>query len=424
MRATATRCYGGNTTSAADASAKYGTDLTNQGSAFALSTDGSDGSYGAGNPTLQFAHPVKIVTMNKYPGFLNVVGSSSVPGGKASLIIRGTDNTTMRYATACDYAVPGENGLLSVQNGGEAVLQKNGSSTTVRWTFDRSWFRIEEGGVFSQQNNWGVGWTQNVEIVCGDFRAYDLSSLTMGQSVLNFVTFSGGTHLYSARGGASDFVRAGYNMDSVWTVRGTTPSTCDVGLKVWGVDGGNTMTFAVNEVTGTPASDFIMNGAISRDANQTAVLGVYKTGSGTMELNASYNVATTPTLLKGGTWLFNASTLASASSPYTIDGGTLAVADGTTNSVGILTVGENGGGINLGAGAMLTFADSSAAEWAGTNKVVVTGFAEKSIRFGTTRGGLTTAQRTRFSTDDNNRLWLDTEGYLTTTGPGIRITIR
>jgi hypothetical protein len=143
-----------------------------------------------------------------------------------------------------------------------------------------------------------------------------------------------------------------------------------------------------------------------------------------MQLNASYNVGTTPTLLMGGTWLLNGSSLTAATSPYTIDGGTLAVADGTANSLGVLTVGAAGGGIALGAGATLTFADWSAATWEAGERVVITGFEPKAIRFGTTKDGLATEQRVRLRTSDNKRLYLDAEGYLTTTGPGSRLIFR
>ena len=177
------------------------------------------------------------------------------------------------------------------------------------------------------------------------------------------------------------------------------------------------MTFAVNDVA--DGVDFTMNGVITRNASEPDVLGVYKTGAGTMELNASYNVGDTPTLLMGGTWLFNASSLASASSPYTIDGGTLAVADGTSNSLGVLTVGAAGGGITLGEGATLTFADSSAAEWTAGERVTITGFAEKSIKF---TGGLTAAQCMRFRTSEGKRLIVDMDGYLTF--PGAMLILR
>ena len=97
----------------------------------------------------------------------------------------------------------------------------------------------------------------------------------------------------------------------------------------------------------------------------------------------------------------------------------MAVADGTSNSLGVLTVGAAGGGITLGEGATLTFADSSAAEWTAGANVTITGFAEKSIRF---TGGLTAAQCRRFRTSEGRRLIVDNDGYLTF--PGLVLILR
>ena len=388
--------------------------------------------YGVHDITLYFsasAIPVKYATMSYYPGIRKMAGSTAVPGCKAQLVIKGTDNTRMRYAppNGNGHVLPYTDGLLRVLNGGDVVQQKAQNSYDPMWVEDRALIRIERGGRFLQQTYWGLGKSQRVEIIGGEFCAYNVSSAPAGQLVVNLMTFTDNARFYPMQVRSSDLVRAGYMQDAVWTVRGTSASTFGLPLNIWGAAeedaGGNTVTFAVSDVTGDSASDFIMNGAISRNAGEPDVLGVYKTGAGTMELNASYNVGTTPTLLKGGTWLFNASSIASASSPYTLDGGTLAVADGTTNSVGVLTVGESGGGIALGEGATLTFADSSAAEWTGTNKVVVTGFAEESIRFGTANGGLTNAQRIRLRTSENKPLYINAQGYLTRIN-GAKIVIR
>ena len=398
------------------------------------------GSYGVHDLSLKFrsSYDVKYVTMGYYPGIRNMVGSTAVPGCKAQLIVKGTNNTRMRYnpSTANSHALPYTDGLLRVLNGGELVQQRpnrNESnqqvlSTLSIWVDDRALIRIEDGGVYKQQAAWGIGVSQRVDVANGEFRAYDVSSAPAGQIVANLLTFSGGTYFHSVQGRSGDLLRAGYSQDAIWTVRGTSSSTLDMPLQIWGMKetaaGGNTVTFAVNDVTGTSASDFIMNGAITRNVSEPDVLGVYKTGPGTMQLNASYNVGTTPTLLMGGTWLLNGSSLTAATSPYTIDGGTLAVADGTANSLGVLTVGAAGGGITLGAGATLTFADSSAATWTGDGKVFVTGFAENSIKF---TGGLSDAQRTRLRMNDGTgngkALYINAQGYLTRI-VGTRLIIR
>ena len=432
MRATATRSFGGNETPAADAVARYGTDMTNKGTAFTLSTDGSAGNYGVRNPTLNFQYPipVKHATMGYYPGIRKMAGSTAVPGCKAQLIVKGTNNTKMRYnpSAANGHVLPYTDGLLRVQNGGEVVQRKPQNSYETMWVEDRAQIYIEAGGVFKQQTYWGLGYKQHVDIMGGEFRAYDVPSAPEGQLVLNLLTFSGDVNFHAGQIRSGDITRAGYKQDAVWAVRGASASSFELPLQLWGAAeeaaGGNTMTFAVNDVA--DGVDFTMNGVITRNASEPDVLGVYKTGPGTMQLNKSYNVGTTLTLLMGGTWLLNGSSLTAATSPYTIDGGTLAAADGTANDLGVLTVGEAGGGITLGVGATLTFADSSAATWMGaaTDRVVITGFAEKSIRFGTTKDGLTTEQRVRLRTSDNKRLWLDAEGYLTLTGPGSRLIVR
>ena len=420
IRATEARSYGGNDTSAANAIAKYGTDLSTQ-TKFTLSTTGAEGNYGVHNPTLVFQYAIRVrhVTMGYYPGIRNMAGATSAPGCKAQLIVKGTDNTKMRYnpSPGNGHVLPYTDGLLRIKNGGEVIQRKSQNSSEVMWVEDRALIYIEEGGVFRQQTYWGLGFQQRVDIMCGgEFRAFDVPSAPTGQLVLNLATFSGNVDFHSAQIRSTDMVRAGYKQDAIWTVRGTSTSTFNLPLSLWGMKetdaGGNTMTFAVNNVTGTSASDFIMNGAISRNASEPDVLGVYKTGSGTMQLNASYNVSGTPTFLKKGTWLLNGSSLTSASDPYTIDGGTLAVTDGTANSLGVLTVGAAGGGITLGAGATLTFADSGAATWDAGERVVITGFAARSIRFGTTKSGLTPVQASRFRTSEGRSLTIGNDGYL------------
>ena len=429
MHATSARGYSG---SVAIAVARYGTDLSG-GSAYTV-FDGSSGTYGVHKVSLKLKSPyvVKQATMSRYAGIRNMAGSTSVPGCKAQLIVKGTNNTKMRYnpPSTNGHVLPGTEGLLRIQNGGEVVQTKAQNSYETMWVDDKALIYIEEGGVFKQRTYWGLGYKQSVDIMGGEFRAFDVPSAPQGQLVLNLFTLSGDVYFHSMQGRSGDIVRAGYKQDAIWTVRGACPSSFELPLSLWGAAeeaaGGNTMTFAVSDVTGDSATDFTMNGAITRNASEPDVLGVYKTGAGTMELTASYDVGDTPTLLKGGTWLLNGSSLTVATSPYTIDGGTLAVADGTSNDLGVLTVGEDGGGITLGTGATLTFADSSAATWTGeaTNRVVITGFAEKSIRFGATKDGLTTEQRVRLRTSDNKRLYLDAEGCLTTIGPGTRLVIR
>ena len=418
MRVTGARCFGGNSTTEAQAREKYGTDLTGaQVYVVAVSDTDNSANYGIHDVTLAFTSktPIKSVAIGRYIGIRAMKGSTAVPGCKAQVVVRGTDKTVMRYvpATGNAHVLPEKDGILRIEKGGEAVAQNTGmTSTSTMWMSDAASdvIRVEKDGVFRQQSAWGVGITQRVDLVEGEFRAYDNSAITMGHCKLNLLTFSGNARVYSARGGADDYVRAGYTQDSIWTVRGTAASQCDVGLNLWADTTGNTMTFAVNDVTESAASDFIMNGGLGVNPDYRYIT-VYKTGVGTIEFNKSVNLRGCPLVLKGGTWLVGPAALTQATDPVTLDGGTLATAKAGTR-LGVLTVSENGGGITLGEGATLSFADSSAAVW-DTNKVVVTGFAEKSIRFGTSAQALTGEQLNRLRTSEGKRLYMDDDGYLT-----------
>ncbi len=371
--------------------------------------------YGVHDIELMFssAKPVKLAGMSRYPGIRNMAGSSAGPGGKAQVIVKGTDSTVMRYAPAAGngHVLPLTDGLLRVQAGGEVIQQKTGmSSTSAMWVDDRAQIYIEKSGVYRQRSDWGVGVKQAVDIMDGEYSVRDIASVAQGHCALNLLTLSGGVRLHSAD--SDDYVCVGSTngvINARWTVRGTSASTCDMALRLWAASSGGNMTFAVSDVA--EGTDFAMNGTIVVDSSYPNVT-VYKTGPGTMQLNASYNVSGKPTLLKDGTWLVNGSSLTSASDPYTIDGGALAVAAGTSNSLGVLTVGEDGGGITLGDGATLTFADSSAAEWTAGESVVITGFTERSVRIGTSGSALTSAQMMRFRTSEGRRLILDPNGYL------------
>ena len=86
-----------------------------------------------------------------------------------------------------------------------------------------------------------------------------------------------------------------------------------------------------------------------------------------------------------------------------------------------LAITARGGKIKLGAGATLTFADSSAETWPKTAMVKVEGFAEKAIRFGTSHAS---APSRKIFTTDEGRLYVDDEGYLTASLPGGLIIVR
>ena len=397
--------------------------------------------YGLHNVSLQFRSsgvPVKSATMGRYPGIRNMAGSTATPGCRAQVVVRGTENTIMVYdpSPADSHVLPYTDGLLRVQKGGEVVQRYSGlNSTNSMWVEDRALIRIEDGGAYRQQSDWGVGVSQRVEIVSGEYRVRDLPTVTSGRSLVNYLTLSGGARILSMCGATNDYIRAGYMRNAIWFVRGTSPSYCDAPVRLWGAaeyeGGGNTMTFAVLDVTGDDASDFVLNGGVSVDANEPDVLGIYKTNPGTMELTAPYRVSGKTTYVNGGTLLFNGTDITSPGDVFAIDGTKLAFGAATSNEFGRVVVGENGGEIVFGAGAKVMFADQSGVAWIGTGTLTlrVDGFAEKSIRFGKTHDALTEAQRARMQVFDDAtgeavKFYMRNDGFLTAKGPSLAIIVK
>jgi hypothetical protein len=186
----------------------------------------------------------------------------------------------------------------------------------------------------------------------------------------------------------------------------------------------------VADVTGDDKSDFYMlkdfiycdkvSAGGSTDFDKVE-LGKY--GPGTLEARGKHQLQTGYKInIYGGAWKLGASHITDdAAQGFRLSGGTLEAADGTENACGTLAITARGGRIKLGAGAKLTFADSSAETWEATERVTVEGFEEGAIRFGTSRAN---APKVRmFQTADGGKLYVNDDGYVTTQAPGVRIIV-
>jgi hypothetical protein len=107
-----------------------------------------------------------------------------------------------------------------------------------------------------------------------------------------------------------------------------------------------------------------------------------------------------------------------------LDGGAIAGATNTANTIGALIVGANGGTIELDPGATLAFADSTSKTWSGA--LTIRGFREGAVRFGDSAAALTSEQLDMIRAEKTDgkmmRLRLTSSGYLAP--PGTVINIR
>ena len=88
-----------------------------------------------------------------------------------------------------------------------------------------------------------------------------------------------------------------------------------------------------------------------------------------------------------------------------------------------VTIGANGGVLELGPTATMAFADSSAKTWSGT--LLIKGFRDGAVRFGTSAAALTAEQVNMLRAEKPNgrtvHLYITSDGYLALRGMVISI---
>ncbi len=139
---------------------------------------------------------------------------------------------------------------------------------------------------------------------------------------------------------------------------------------------------------------------LSKASAGTWTLGGSSTHTGTTTITAGK-------LALGGNNVLPNATAVSIAAAATLDAATFADTLGTLDVTGTAT-------INLGTGAALAFADSSAVDWAGgTLNLTGTFVPGSSLRFGTSSTALTPVQLAKISAAGFSFFMLDANGYLT-----------
>ena len=221
---------------------------------------------------------------------------------------------------------------------------------------------------------------------------------------------------------------AGSSEAGRWLVRGTSPSYVDSPVMFLDTNHAyGEFPIDVADVTGDDGSDFYLlkdfiwcdkvSAGGSTDFDKVE-LGKY--GPGTLEARGKHQLQTGYKInIYGGAWKLGASHITDdAAQGFRLAGGTLEAAAGTENVCGPLSITARGGRIKLGAGAKLTFADSSAETWEPTEKVTVEGFEEGAIRFAAVPNAR------KFKLPNGAALRVGHDGYLTAILPGTNISIR
>ena len=189
------------------------------------------------------------------------------------------------------------------------------------------------------------------------------------------------------------------------------------------------MNFFVADITGDSAADFIVGGEIPVfEAGSHANYRYYTTvkdGDGTMRLNGKWAMRGTVTV-NGGGIVFGDNggpfplgaesqvrTSVSGKREFVLKNGSTLGKTAGALELDALTV-TGGATLDLGETATMSFADSSAKTWTGT--LVINGFREGAIRFGTSTAGLTAEQvnsiRAVMSDGTQKHVVIGAQGYL------------
>jgi fibronectin-binding autotransporter adhesin len=138
--------------------------------------------------------------------------------------------------------------------------------------------------------------------------------------------------------------------------------------------------------------------------------GLTKSGAGTFTIAGANTYSGTTTIITG-TLALGAGNVLPDSSAISIENATLD-ASNFTDTAGTLAV-TGTAKINLGAGAVLNFASSSAIDWSGGTLTLTGTFVSgASLRFGTTRDGLAPAQLALITAAGVTSFTLNANGYL------------
>jgi autotransporter-associated beta strand protein len=175
-----------------------------------------------------------------------------------------------------------------------------------------------------------------------------------------------------------------------------------------------TLTLGNNNATGGNFSGSIEGASTTSNSgtlNSSGIIAVTKVGTGVQTLSG-LNTYTGPTTINVGTLALGANNALANTTAVSIGNATL---DASTFSDTVGTLDPTSTAkINLGNGAALAFANSSAIDWTGGSLSLTGTFVSgSSIRFGTTGSGLTPAQLALITATGFNSFALNSSGYLT-----------
>ena len=225
------------------------------------------------------------------------------------------------------------------------------------------------------------------------------------------------------------YANVGNNQPTQWMIVGEnqSPVTVDaIGALGWT---GQVFKFFVADITDSDAADCVVGGEMPAFESGSHVnyrhYTIQKDGAGTMQINGQWALRGTTTVNEGGIVfgdnggpfpvgaITQLRTSEDGSRSFVLKNGAKLGKTAGALELDALTV-TDGGVLELGPTATMSFADSSAKTWSGT--LIVKGYRDNAIRFGDSKDALTATQQASIKTVDGKKLHLTCNGYLAPRG--------
>lgn len=285
----------------------------------------------------------------KIDGEMRLSITNTVPGNKPG-------STPDYRTTFMPLMVPG--GWFELSDGAQLVIEDWGQNAQMSYGVNRCGFRIGENCLMVvEARNWMLDCFFPYELNGGELRLGGYYPSGNGQinQYVDSVVFEDGSRLT----GRSPMV--GYIHSGEWRVRGEKPSVCETGVALNGhVDGARWLKLYVDDVTDDETVDFAVEGPIIRAVNGGELAqpncGVWKLGKGTAKLESACTYSG-ETKVTDGTLLLGTSQCILATNKVTVAGGTLALAEGTSQAFGIFAFGAGTNTLEIAKGATVTFGE-------------------------------------------------------------------
>ena len=386
------------------------------------------------SPQFYFSEPRGGILANK--GFDNAMS------GSPRFIVRGSESRSQMYDAAYTNAMP-SCGKLFVEDGGQLQMLTNGlyTSSPVGYNGGECPIYVRDGGYFALGGKNPFGLNQRVVVDGGEFHVYPIYNFQYQSGpYIQRLTLKDGGRVRGA--GLMMGIRGPAEQYPYIKVCGDKPCTMDSMLTLQGQSQNEARVFdwRVADVTGDGEPDLIMNGSIRNFYYGTGAnllctnVTIRKYGAGTILAKGQQGQAGTLRIYDGE-YRLGASGIGYGTydgvevrNVYSLCGGRLGTAPGTSNTLGVLRVdvAGNTSAIVLGEGATLAFADSSSQEWTGGGKIAIEyagALGAGVLRFGNSSGGLTRSQIARLR-HNGERVTLDADGWCVDNPIGFRLMVR